>query len=217
MSRRWRSSDLEQRAAAAMARRRALDEAHRRVNRGTATLPEYKLDFDELMAETSRTVYATLLVVRAAREARLVVPSPLACPVETVRTVLSYQPDEDLPSTLESALAKISESFDVRTSDPAGRAVSAQALLLLGPDRGKKRRELVWNSGLAADLARTTLADYEVWLIRQSLNWTPWIEEGRRLLIEEHGWDRSEAESQKVLVPLEAIALLIKDGFFNDR
>jgi len=94
--------------------------------------------------------------------------------------------------------------------------VSAQALLLLGRDGGKKRRELVWNSGLAADLARTTLADYEKWLIRQLLDWTPWIEEGRRLLIEEHGWDRSEAESRKVLVPLEAIALLIKDGFFND-
>jgi len=78
---------------------------------------QFEIYFDELMAETSRLVYATFLVVRAAREAGLVVPPPLACPVETVRTALSYQPDEDLPSTLESALAKISESFDVRASD----------------------------------------------------------------------------------------------------
>lgn len=216
MSRGWREADLDRRVAAANARRRARDDARRRVCRGTATLPEYKTYFAERWEnETSRLVYASLPVVRAARRRGLVVPPSDGCPVETIRTVLSYHAEEQLPAELESALAEVSSSLDAPATDPARRAVSAQALLLLGPDAGKRRRKQMWRSGLAAELARSTLADYEKWLIAQLLDWTPWIEEGRRLLVEEHGWDRSDAESRKLLVPLEVVVLLIEDGLWD--
>ena len=173
---------------------------------------EYKIHLGSSWKKIGRIVDATVTVARAARENGLAATQAELCPVEVVREALSYPPEEELPPGLVTALEQVSATLSAQGGHPAHKLVCAQALLILGPAGGSRRREQLWNGGRADDLARTTFADNEVWLIRRLLDWTPWIESSRRRMVEEQGYDPSEAASIKCMVPLEAIARLIESG-----
>ncbi len=213
--------DFEARIRAAGARRQAEAAAIERVACGGADLHDYQLVCQESIRRRRDLTVASLTVVRAQRRAGVRSAEVDGDFLATVRAAMSYLPNEALPWRVEQDLRHLQAAATATGAlttlvDAGKRASAAISYLIIGPDNGTRMRQRVWNSGLAEEAARTTLADYEVSCIANLLHdWSPWINEARRNRIETGQGDPGKLDSMKFLVPLQLIAELLEDGLWS--
>lgn len=220
MTRRRRTENLhvalDAAQASAHARRVAQRDADHRIWLGLASLHDYQVGLGDLATAAWRSVLPTLVVVRAQRDMGIAPGGAAAPQMALARQVLAYQPDERLSPEHSAGLARLDGLLADRTADRSGRVEAALARLMIGSGEGLSRREQAWTCGRAEQESLTALADYECWYVRELVeDWTPWLNKSREILASQ-GRDAQEADSLKVMIPLQGLATLMYQGLWGE-
>jgi len=207
MTRRNRMGQLHAALSASEARRREEGWAAARVMAGTASLEDYRLLLADFAEGQLQLFVPTLPLVRAVRCKGIPPAARQSIPWQSLaRTVLSFRPEEALPTEQKHALARLDQVWSDRAAGLDERLDAAQARLMLGKGEGASIRHRIWDSGFVEEQARGDSGDYQRWHIGELIDdWQPWVAFGRSEMLRQ-GCPEDEVDGRVLVVPTQALA-----------
>ncbi len=214
MTRRNRMGQLQAALSAAEARRHAEGWAAVRVMAGTASLEDYRFLLADFVETQLQLFVPTLTLVRAVRYKGIPPAARQSVPWQSLaRTVLSFRPEEALPTEQKHALARLDQVWSDRSAGLDERLDAAQARLMLGKGEGASIRHRIWDSGFVEEQARGDSGDYQRWHIGELIDdWQPWVAYGRSEMLRQ-GWSEDEVDGRLLVVPTQALADFILEDW----
>lgn len=215
MTRRKRVGQLQAALSAAVARSYEEGWAAARVKAGTASLEDYRFLLADFVEGQLQLFVPTLPLVRAVRCKGIPPAARQWFPWQSLaRTVLSFRPEEALPTEQKDALARLDQVWSDRSAGLDERLDAAQARLMLGKGEGAFIRHRIWDSGFVEEQARGDSGDYQRWHIEELIDhWQPWLAYGRSEMLRQ-GWPEDEVDGRVLVVSTQALADFILEDWW---